>query len=395
MGEVKVRGLCLGRFGGVRDAFEENFALRKDVGAAVAVFIDGELVVNLQGGSAGPPGAPPWHEDTLVPIFSATKGLSSTCVHQLVERGRLDLDKPVAYYWPEFGRAGKEGITVAMVLGHRSGTIGPRSRLRWREVANWNLVCERLAASEPWWAPGTAQGYAAVSFGYIIGEVFRRVEGRTVSEYLSAEIAKPLGLDVYIGLPESEWRRCAEVANQDEVTKTLTGVVSAAGDPTSLADHKRAGVAVSMAMGFIPDETLRLNDMELWRSVCNPANSGHVSALGLAGFYNALAEEKLLSRRQMDLARTNQAPDQPDVVLGPRSADNGFGLGYMLNQHCVIGPNPRIFGHGGAGGSFGFVDLENRIGYAYVMNYYDIAESGCDPRSVALINALYASLGLS
>ncbi|MGV0626720.1 serine hydrolase domain-containing protein [Mycolicibacter minnesotensis] len=391
---VQIHGACAPRFEGVREAFEQNFASGNEVGAAVAAYVDGELVVNLWGGTADGAGARPWQENTLAVIFSGSKGLTSTVVHQLIERGELELDAPVMRYWPEFGQAGKQDVTLAMVLSHRAGAIGPRTPLRWQDVADWDLVCARLAAAEPWWTPGTAQGYHAVSFGFIIGEVVRRVTGSTIGQLLRTQIAEPLDLDVHIGLPVSQHHRCAEFVNQTQCHQLLTEAQAPAGSPTDLSDHPKAGVAVSLGLGFIPDELLRANNSPLWRTVELPSTNALVSARGLAGFYNALAEEKLLSRRQMDLARVSQGGFDADLVLGPRVADHGWGLGYMLNQRCVNGPNPQIFGHGGSGGSFGFVDLENRIGYGYVMNYYDITKANADPRSLALSNEIYRALGV-
>src|SRR5246127_1515488 len=306
MAEVDIQGSWAPGFERVRDAFLENFALRNEVGAAVAAWVDGDLVVNLWGGTADAAGCRPWRQNTLAAVISATKGLTSTCVHQLVERGELDLNAPVARYWPEFGQVGKEAVTIAMVMSHRSGVIGPRTRLRWQDVANWDLVCDRLAAAEPWWEPGTAQGYHAVSFGFILGEVFRRVAGRTIGQYLRTEIAEPLGIDVYIGLPASEHHRCAEVVNHPQFHQILLDAQAPAGSPVTLADHRKAGVAVALGLGFVPDETLHANATELWRKIELPASNAHVSALGLASFYNALAEEKLLSRRHMDLVRESQ-----------------------------------------------------------------------------------------
>src|SRR5262249_5121196 len=156
-------------------------------------------------------GTRPWQVDTLAAVLSGTKGLTSTCVHQLVERGELDLHAPVARYWPEFGQAGKEAVTIAMVMSHRSGVIGPRTPMRWQDVADWDLVCERIAAAEPWWEPGTAQGYHLATFGFILGEVVRRVTSCTLGQYLRTEIAEPLGADVHIGLSPAELRRCADL----------------------------------------------------------------------------------------------------------------------------------------------------------------------------------------
>jgi len=391
MADVDIHGACASRFQRVRDAFERNFALRHEIGAAVAAWVDGELVVNLWAGTADAAGTRPWQVDTMATVLSGTKGLTSTCVHQLAERGELDLNAPVARYWPEFAQSGKEDITIAMVMSHRSGVIGPRQRLHWEQVTDWDLVCERLAAAEPWWKPGTAQGYHMTTFGFILGEVLRRVTGRTVGQYLRTEIAEPLGAEVHIGVSRAEQRRCADLVDKPHIRKMLADV-NAPGYPTTLAEHPKAGLAVSM--GFAPDDEVGSNDLDLWREIEFPGTNGQVSALGLATFYNALAQEELLSRQHMDLIRVSQGGLDTDLVLGRRVADHGWGLGYMLNQRCVNGPNPRIFGHGGLGGSFGFVDLENRIGYAYVMNRFDATKANADPRSVALSDEIYAVLGV-
>lgn len=386
-----IAGSCAPEFGAVRDAFEQNFAERGEIGAAVAVWVEGDLVVNLWGGRADAAGTRPWREDTLASVFSGSKGLTSTCVHLLADRGELDLNAPVARYWPEFAQAGKDDITIAMVLGHRSGVIGPREPMDWREVTDWDSVCERIAAAEPWWEPGTAQGYHVVTFGFILGEVIRRVTGRTLGQYLRTEIAEPLGIDVHIGLPAAEHHRCAEMVNKP----TVQGLLADSGfvvPPDTLDAHPMAGWAVSM--NFVPDDELGVHSLDKWRSAEFPSTNAHVSALGMATFYNALAQEKLLSREHMELCRVSQGGFDTDVVLGPRVADHGWGLGYMLNQRGVAGPNTRIFGHGGSGGSFAFVDLEHRIGYAYVMNYFDATKCNADPRTVALSNEVYSALGV-
>jgi len=386
-----VSGTCVPRFESVRRAFEANFAGGIEVGAAVAVWVDGELVVNLWGGHSDSRRRRPWREDTLASVFSGSKGLTSTCLHLLADRGEIDLDAPVARYWPEFGQAGKERITVAEVLSHRSGVIGPRDRMHWGDVAEWDLVCERLAAAEPWWRPGTAQGYHVVSFGFILGEVVRRVTGRTLGEYLRTEIAEPMGIDVHIGLPRAQHHRCAEMINKPHIRDVLAEG-GAPERPQSIAEHPMAALAV--AMGFAPDDELGSNDLTRWRSCEFPGTNAHVSALGLATFYNGLAQEKLLSREQMERARVCRGGFDADLVLGPRVADHGWGLGYMLNQRGVAGPNPGSFGHGGSGGSYGFVDLEHRIGYGYVMNYFDATQCNADPRTRALSDEVYRVLGV-
>ena len=387
-----VNGSCAPEFEHVRDEFEANFQIRNEIGAAVAVWVDGDLAVDLWGGSADAVGVKPWQHDTLVSIFSGTKALTSTCVHLLAERGELDLDTPVAKYWPEFGQAGKSTITIATVMGHRSGVIGPRTRLTPAQTLDWDDVCRRIAEAQPWWRPGAAQGYHMVSFGFILGEVVRRVTGRSLGEYLRKEIAEPLGIDVHIGLPRTEHHRCAEMVHKPHIRGVLADS-GAPGHPTTIAQHPMA--AFSVAIGFVPDDELGSNDITAWRAAEFPSTNAHVTALGLATFYNALAHGKILSFEHMEKCRISQGGFDTDLVLGPRVADHGWGLGYMLNQRGVNGPNKRTFGHGGSGGSFGFVDLEHRIGYAYVMNNFDATKCNADPRSVALSDQVYSALGVT
>ena len=270
--------------------------------------------------------------------------------------------------------------------------IGPRTRLTPAETLDWDAVCAHIAAAEPWWEPGTAQGYHMVTFGFILGEITRRVTGRTLGQYLRTEIAEPLGIDVHIGLPTAEHHRCAEMVNKPHIRDMLADG-QAPGDPTSLAEHPLA--AMSIAVGFVPDDELASDDIDAWRSAEYPATNAHVTAVGLATFYNALAQGKVLSYEHMEQCRISQGGFDTDLVLGERVADHGWGLGYMLNQRGVNGPNKRIFGHGGSGGSYGFVDLEHRIGYAYVMNNFDATKCNADPRSVALSDEVYSALGVT
>jgi CubicO group peptidase (beta-lactamase class C family) len=269
--------------------------------------------------------------------------------------------------------------------------IGPRTPLSWRDTTSWDDVCASLAAAEPWWEPGTAQGYHMVTFGFILGEVVRRVTGRTLGQYLRTEIAGPIGADVHIGLPVVEHQRCAEMIGKPHIRRVLAAG-QAPPRPHSLAEHPMAALAV--AAGHIPDDELGSHDIAAWRAAEFPGTNAHVSALGLATFYNAMAQEKLLSREHLGRVRVSQGGFDIDVVLGARVADHGWGLGYMLNQRCVAGPNALSFGHGGSGGSFAFVDLEHRIGYAYVMNRFDATKCNADPRSVALSDEAYAALGV-
>ncbi|MBS1696002.1 MAG: beta-lactamase family protein [Actinobacteria bacterium] len=390
--DVVIDGTFSPGFANVRDAFERNFIERGEVGAAVAVWVEGDLVVNLWGGWADAARSLPWREDTLASVFSGSKGLTATCVHLLADRGEIDLDAPVATYWPEFGRAGKQDITIAMVLGHRSGVIGPRHPMSAEETLDWFAVCGAIAAAEPWWRPGSAQGYHMVTFGFILGEVIRRVTGRTPGHFLRTEIAEPLGIDVHVGLPTAEHHRCAEMIDKPRVRDVLAQM-RVPSRPTRIDEHPMAALAV--AADFVPDDEVAEGTPGRWRSAEFPATNAHVSALGMATFYNALAQEKLLTRGHLERCRASQGGSDTDLVLGPRVADHGWGLGYMLNQRGVAGPNAGIFGHGGSGGSYAFVDLEHRIGYAYVMNRFDATKCNADPRSRVLSDGVYSALGVT
>lgn len=272
MSAVDIHGSYAPAYQRVAEEFARNFTARGELGAAVAAFVDGELVVNLWGGWIDPAGTRPWHVDTLSTVLSGTKGITSTCVHHLVERGVVELDAPIARYWPEFAQAGKADVTLAMVLSHRSGVIGPRAPMPWQDVTDWDLVCTRIAAAEPWWAPGTAQGYHMTTYGFIVGEVMRRVTGGTVGEYLQAEVAGPLGAEIHIGVPADEQpHRCADPVDKPTIRQML-GSVNAPTHPTSLADHPKAGLAV--AMGFAPDDEIATNDLTLWRQLGFPAPTG-------------------------------------------------------------------------------------------------------------------------
>ena len=341
--------------------------LGKEVGAAVAVWVDGELVVNLWGGTADAAGTRPWQEDTLATVLSGTKGLTSTCVHQLAERGELDLNAPVARYWPEFGQAGKEAITIGN--GDEPPIRGDRAaqRLHWTQVTDWDLVCEQLAAAEPWWEPGTAQGYHMTTFGFILGEVFRRVTGRTVGQYLRTEIAEPLGRRRPHRLVPQPSNAAAPIGSNKPHIREMLADVQCARLPHQRWPNTRRRVW-PCRMGFAPDDEVGSNDLDLWRRDRVPRHQRAGVGARTGDVLQRAGPGETAQPRAHGSDPGLPGRLRPDLVLGPRVADHGWGLGYMLNQRCVNGPNPRIFGHGGLGGSFGFVDLEHRIGYAYVMN---------------------------
>lgn len=387
---ITVHGTCADGFEGVQAEFEKNFTERGDVGAAVSVSVDGEFAVDLWAGDADDGGSRPWRRDTLVNVYSTGKGLTALCAHLLADRGELDLDAPVARYWPQFAQAGKGDIPVRWLLSHRAGLLGPRERLADGEVYDWDRVCAALAAAEPWWEPGAEQGYHAVTFGFLVGEVVRRITGVSLGTFLREEITEPLGADLFIGTPEAEQGRCADILG--------TGVGSGLGVSglpkhrlRSLDEHPLAAFAVAMTYMPLGD----VNGAE-FRSAELPAVNGQASARGLATVYRALANGELVGRGTLEAMREQHSRDgESDRVLSAMVADRmpfAWGAGYMLNTFGNFGPNPGTFGHGGAGGSLAFADPENRVSYAYTMNKFGGSTTGGDVRNLRLVEAVYAAL---
>ncbi|UQA97704.1 beta-lactamase family protein [Streptomyces halobius] len=393
MAPAAVSGHCAPGFEGVRAAFERNFREHGDVGAAVTVTVDGEAVVDLWGGHADEARTRAWERDTLVNVYSTSKGLTALCAHLLVDRGELDLDAPVARYWPEFAQAGKQDIPVRWLLSHRAGLIAPGEPLAVPRAYDWDDVCAELAAARPWWEPGTAQGYHAVTFGYLVGEVLRRISGQSLGAFLRGEIAEPLGARVFIGTPPEEHAGCADMVGQLDEARLAERLPGIPKPPFSaLADHPLA--AVALAMRYIPTGDV---NSAAYRCAEIPAGNAHATAHGLATVYGALAGGRLVRPGTLQAMRRPQSlPDEPDLVLDALSPDGTqvcWGLGYMLNHQGTAGPNPRAFGHGGAGGSYAFADPENRLSFAYTMNKYGGDTSGTDPRNKGLITAVYEALG--
>ncbi|MCF3175693.1 beta-lactamase family protein [Streptomyces sioyaensis] len=392
MGPATVYGHCAPGFAGVREVFARNFSEHGDVGAAVTVTVEGEAVVDLWGGHADAAGARVWERDTLVNVYSTSKGMTALCAHLLVDRGELDLDAPVARYWPEFAQAGKRDLPVRWLLSHRAGLIAPRERLSARDAYDWERVCAALAATEPWWEPGTAQGYHAVTFGYLVGEVVRRITGQSLGTFLRSEITGPLGARVFIGTPAEEHAHCADMVGQLDEARLARQFPGLPKPPfKALSDHPYAVVA--LALTYVPTGDV---NSAAYRSAEIPAGNAHASAHGLATVYGALVGGTLVRPATLEAMRRSQSlPGERDLTIGalaPEGHEHRWGLGYMLNHQGQAGPNPRAFGHGGAGGSYAFADPENRLSYAYTMNKYGGGTTGLDPRNAGLVRAVYQAL---
>ena len=377
----EIHGWCDARFDAVREAFAQNLARDLEHGASVAVAVDGRPVVDLWGGFADAARTRPWERDTLVNVYSTTKGLTALCAHLLVERGALDVDAPVARYWPEFAQAGKQGVLVRHLLCHQAGLAGLRRDFPIEDLYDWDTATRALAAEAPWWEPGTAHGYHALTFGHLVGEVVRRTSGRSLGAFFRDEIARPLDADLHIGLAAEHDARVAEL-------------VPPRADPLLQAAFAREpGSLLARALANPPADP-RLTATRAWRGAEIPAANGHGNARSIARVYAALARGGALDGvtlcRPETLERASSVvASGPDLVL---QIPMHWGLGYAVNaSKAFYGPNPRSYGHTGYGGSFGFADPDARLAVGYAMTRMAATLVG-EPRGAALIEAVYASL---
>ncbi|MFE6956146.1 serine hydrolase domain-containing protein [Streptomyces sp. NPDC057696] len=382
-----IQGHCDARFEAVRAAFEENFDEREELGAAVTVLIDGAPVVDLWGGSADAARTRAWERDTVVNVWSTTKGPTALCAHILIDRGLLDPDAPVATYWPEFAAAGKEGVLVRHLLSHRAGLAGLREPHSLEQLFDWELTTSRLAAQEPWWEPGSVSGYHALTYGFLVGEVVRRVSGLLPGAFLEHEVTGPLGIDFTIGLPDKEAGRAAELVHPRAQATSEQAAIFAQLAPAALAALTNPITGASEA------------NTAAWRAAEIPAANGHGTARAVAALYAIVAnkgrsgDRQILSPEGAERIREGQGSCR-DLVLGAGfTHETELGLGLWLSgPNGSYGPNPRAVGHDGFGGSFGSADPESRVAMGYVMNRMGphIAD---DPRKMALISAVYDALG--
>lgn len=375
----------------VREAFARNFAALGERGAAVAVYRHGRRVVDLWGGvqdADGRDGGEPWRRETAQVVRSATKGVAAAALLMLHQRGELDLDAPVGHYWPEFKANGKEQVLVRHVLNHRAGLPVLDRPLTPEEAADPQRAAEAMAGQAPVWEPGTDHGYHALTYGWLVDELVRRTTGLGSGEWTAREIAGPLGLDLWIGLPDEQAHRVGRVGPVDGPepagalrARPKPAVTEAYADPASLT--RRAFAAITP----FPDQ----ND-PAFRAAALPAANGIATADGLARFYASLIGEvdgiRLLSPATVGLARAEESagPDRV-LVVGTR-----FGLGYMLHGSASPFLAPGSFGHPGRGGSLGFADPETGIAFGYVTNGFRKTVTA-DPRAQALVRAVRSAIG--
>lgn len=386
--ESPVQGAAVDGFEDVRDAFSANFAQRGERGAAVAVYRNGRLVVDLWGGDAAADARSgtgrSWTGSTAQVLRSATKGVSATVLLLLADRGLLDLDAPVGAYWPEFGAEGKAEVTVRQLVSHQAGLAALDAPLSFAQAVDGASGPRAVAAQRPLWTPGTAHGYHAQTFSWLVGELVRRVDGRSLGTVLAEDVAGPLGLDVWIGLPPEAGRRAGRIAPIESAAEApgalrarpRRDVAAAYADPHSLTRRAFGAVVPS------PDE----ND-PAWLAAELPASNGVATARGLAGFYAALGDGRILSRQLLARARTEQSAGRDQVLL----AHTRFGLGYMLHGPASPMTSPSAFGHPGRGGSLAFADPSLGIAFAYVTNGM-LPTVTSDPRAQALVRAVRDSV---
>ena len=385
---VSIEGRCDPRFRAVEDVFRENFDRFGEVGASMAVLVDGDPVVDLWGGHMDPARTKAWERDTIVNVWSTTKGIVATCIHRLADQRLLDLDAPVANYWPEFAQAGKETLSVRYLLSHQAGLPAIRELLPVGSAFKWDVMTDALAGQEPWWEPGTKHGYHAFTYGWLLGEVLRRITGETLGTYFRKQIAEPLGLDFHIGLGPENDARTAEIISAELPQPGETNfVMDMLKDPQSISFKVLANPPDLFTPGVV-------NTRE-WRAAEIPAANGHANARAVARLYGALARGgeldgvQVLRPETIERATVEQASG-PDEVLGLNLRP---ALGFVLTSpDAQLGPNPRAFGHSGAGGSLGFADPDAKVGFGYAMNRMLQENTLTDPRWAPLIDAVYASL---
>ena len=372
--EIVIHGRCPEAFAPVMEVFRGAFLADEELGARFSATLDGELVLDLWAGWADRARTRPFEVRTLTPVFSTTKAVAALMVARLVDQGRLSYEQRVAEIWPAFGAAGKDRVTVGQALSHQAGVPGFLEPIDPETWFHWDALCARLAALTPLWPPGTASGYHAITFGYIAGEIFRLVDGRTLGTALREDLARPLGLDLWIGLPESEDDRVAEM----DRPKTLPVL-------GPLNDAKRAAF---LGRGAAPRGSTE------WRRVEIPSANGHATAPALARLMGALAHGgeldgvKVLSPATIEQASRERIAGL-DLVM---PYEMSWAAGFMRNTaHPLYGPGRMSFGHSGWGGSCAFADPERGLGCAYVMTRQSALLLD-DPRPRRLIEALYGCL---
>lgn len=378
-GEIDIQGHVAPGLEPVREVFCRNFEEGRELGASFAVFRTGEPIVDLWAGHCDRAQSKPWRRDSLINVWSTTKGMAALCCALLVDRGLLDYGARVARYWPEFAAHGKQDVTVGMLLSHQAGLSAPRERVETEIFYQPEKINALLLDQEPLFEPGSTSGYHAMTFGPLVGELVRRVAGESLGSFFRREVALPLEADFYIGLPESEEGRVAELIGPPSTGPDLSDM----GAPSEV---RRLTFSNPINHPEIPNQ-------RAWRAAEIPSANGHGTASALAKIYSVLANGgeargvRLVGEATLDQASTCQCEGEDLVLPVPLH----WGCGFILNNLRVIyGPNPEAYGHSGYGGSFGYADPATNIGVGYTMNKMSVDLAG-DPRTLRLVQALHSS----
>jgi CubicO group peptidase (beta-lactamase class C family) len=384
--DVPITGTCDPRFAGVEEEFVRNFAERDEVGAAVCVTVEGSVVVDLAGGWADQGSGKPWQLDTLVDFYSVGKAFLALCALQLVDAGLVELDDSIALVWPEFAAEGKESATLRHALCHRAAVPAIRTPLTNEDLWQWDRMAAALAATEPWWEPGTRHAYHTNTYGHLVGEVIRRVSGETVAQRLAA-LSGPLGADVHVGVPAGEGGRCATVLF---AAPERPGALDGRAIEGRSFEGLEGDQLMEMLSYFNPPgySSMGVVNTPEWRAAEVPSTNGHGTARGVALVYGALLQPgRLLSA---DLLAEAVSP-QSEGFCPILHEEVTFGLGFKPTvPRRPFGPNPHSFGHFGTGGAVGFADPDAGVAFGYVMNH--VIPRWQSTRNHALINAVYAAL---
>jgi CubicO group peptidase (beta-lactamase class C family) len=398
---MTIHGTSLPAFAAVREEFERNFAERGEVGASVCVLVDGELVVDLWGGLADKHDGRAWQEDTIGVVWSSTKGATALCAHMLVARGLLDLDAPVSQYWPEFAQNGKEAITPRLILSHQAGLPVFTAPLKPGGLYDWEYCIKQLEAQAPLWPPGTRQAYHAVTFGHLVGELTRRISGVGIGEFFRTEVAEPLGLDFWLGLPAE---------HEGRVAATIRPEPAPRGEPVSpflrQALQEPGSIAAQVVRNTGRREGVRDHDSLEAHAAVLPSQGAITNARSLARMYAPLALDgqwngvRLLQTKDVKRMAAVASASAEDATL---QVGMRFGLGFMKSADNRRGPagardslilGEAAFGHAGMGGSLGFADPTARLAFGYTMN-----KQGRDlllnERGQALVDAAYRAVGFT
>ena len=378
--DAPVQGRCEPRFAHVRDAFQQNFAAGSETGAALAVTLHGQPVLDLWGGWTDAAHTTPWTQNTIVCCYSVGKAVAAILLWRLVERGALDIDGPVAQWWPEFAQAGKENLRIRWLLTHQAGLPAIRRPLPRGSQLHWDTMCQALAAQEPWWPPGAAHGYHSNTQGFLIGELIRRATGIRIGAFLQQEIAQPAGIDFHFGTKAEDDARTADILPIQQPPDLLRS------PPNPLQQLANRNPPM-------PQQGPGSQNSRQYRAAEFPSTNGHGNARALARLYGALATDgsvggaHILAPRTIAAAAAQQVYGLDRVLGRPTRFGSGFQLAM---RERPLGPNPQTFGHFGGGGSLGFADPKAHLGFGYTMNQ---GRPGWQHRHVRrLIDLLYNAL---